>query len=212
MQEEKIDIILKYFPHLTGKQIDLFVKMEDLYQDWNQKINVVSRKDVELLYERHILHSLSIAKFFQFKSFTQIMDLGTGGGFPGIPLAVMFPDVDFYLVDSIGKKIKVVKEVIEGLGLNNVKAEQIRAEELHEEFDFVISRAVAPLETLVYWTKDKFLKNYVHDFKNGLICLKGGELEEELEPYRKKVKIYALKDIFDEEFFETKKVVYLPLI
>lgn len=208
----KIDLILKYFPDLTDKQIELFEKMDSLYQDWNQRINVVSRKDVELLYERHILHSLGIAKVFQFKTMTKIMDLGTGGGFPGIPLAVMFPDAEFLMVDSIGKKIKVVLDVIEGLGLKNAKPIHARAEEIDDEFDFVVSRAVAPLETLTYWTKDKFSKNYFHNFKNGLICLKGGELDEELAPFKKKVKIYELKDYFEEEFFTTKKIVFLPMI
>jgi 16S rRNA (guanine527-N7)-methyltransferase len=207
-----VDLILKYFPKLNDQQIDLFTKMNDLYQDWNLKINVVSRKDVELLYERHILHSLGIAKIIQFKSGASVMDLGTGGGFPGIPLAIMFPETEFYLVDSIGKKIKVVQEVVQGLGIKNVRASQARAEEIAEEFDFVVSRAVAPLDTLVYWTQKKYFKMWNHSLKNGLICLKGGELADELAPYQKKVKIWDLKDYFEEEFFETKKVVYLPMI
>ncbi len=207
-----IDLILGYFPDLTDIQIQHFTKLNDLYQDWNTKINVVSRKDVELLYERHVLHSLGIAKVIQFKSGANIMDLGTGGGFPGIPLAIMFPDTQFHLVDSIGKKIKVVQEVIDGLGLTNVQASHERAENIDEDFDFVISRAVAPLETLAYWTKDKIYNMYNHDLKNGLICLKGGELEEELAPFKNKTKIWNLSDYFKEEFFETKKVVYLPMM
>jgi 16S rRNA (guanine527-N7)-methyltransferase len=207
-----VNLILKYFPELTDNQVELFKKMNDLYQDWNLKINVVSRKDVELLYERHILHSMGIAKIIQFKPGARIMDLGTGGGFPGIPLAILFPETEFLLLDSIGKKIKVVQEVVEGLGLKNVQAQQIRAEEIDEEFDFVVSRAVAPLDTLVYWTKNKFFTMWNHSLKNGLICLKGGELADELALYQKKVKIWDLKDYFEEEFFETKKVLYLPMI
>ncbi|MDX2306478.1 MAG: 16S rRNA (guanine(527)-N(7))-methyltransferase RsmG [Microscillaceae bacterium] len=208
-----IELILKYFPELTSTQIDLFTQMEVLYQDWNQKINVVSRKDVELLYERHVLHSLSIAKVIQFKPKARIMDVGTGGGFPGIPLAIMFPESEFYLVDSIGKKIKVVQEVLHGLQLANACAEQIRMEEVDDHFDFVVNRAVAPLNTLLHWTRGKYNLNWNHKLKNGLISLKGGDLSEEIQEAKiKKCKIYEISDFFEEEFFETKKVVYVPMI
>jgi 16S rRNA (guanine527-N7)-methyltransferase len=204
--------ILSYFPDLNDTQIRLLSQLNDLYKDWNQKINVVSRKDVELLYERHVLHSMSIAKVIQFKPMSRVMDLGTGGGFPGIPLAILFPETEFHMIDSIGKKIRVVQDVIQGLGLKNAQATQIRAEELEEDFDFVVCRAVAPLETLVYWTKDKFSQNQYHDLRNGLLCLKGGELEDEIAAVKnKKITIYPLKDMFKEEFFETKKIVHVPM-
>ncbi len=207
------ELILKYFPDLNPQQVQAFEKMNALYQDWNQKINVVSRKDVELLYERHILHSLSIAKVIQFKPKASLMDVGTGGGFPGIPLAILFPETDFYLVDSIAKKIKVVQEVIEGLSLDNVKAAQIRMEQVDAEFDFILNRAVAPLKTLLHWTKHKTYRSWNHDLKNGLLCLKGGDLQEEIkEAGVKSYQIYELKDFFEEEFFETKKILYVPTI
>ena len=178
-----------------------------------KKINVVSRKDVELLYERHILHSLSIAKMISFKPGAQIMDVGTGGGFPGIPLAILFPKTQFLLVDSIGKKIKVVQEVIDGLGIHNVEAKQTRMEQVHEEFDFVINRAVAPLNTLLHWLRGRFNRNWNHEIKNGLISLKGGDLAEEIREAKiKKHKIYPISDFFEEEFFETKKIVYVPMV
>ena len=208
-----IELILKYFPDLTEEQKSLFTQMNDLYQDWNQKINVVSRKDVELLYERHILHSLSIAKVINFKPGAQIMDVGTGGGFPGIPLAILFPKTQFLLVDSIGKKIKVVQEVVDGLGISNVEAKQTRMEQVHEEFDFVINRAVAPLGTLLHWLRGRFNRNWNHEIKNGLISLKGGDLTEEIREAKiKKHKIYPISDFFEEEFFETKKIVYVPMV
>jgi 16S rRNA (guanine527-N7)-methyltransferase len=207
------ELIFEYFPKLTDLQKEQFIKLEELYKDWNQKINVVSRKDVDLLYERHVLHSLSIAKIIEFKPSARLMDVGTGGGFPGIPLAIMFPLSSFYLVDSIAKKVKVVQEVIDGLGLKNVRTEQIRMEEVNEQFDFVLNRAVAPLSTLIHWTKDKYIPNWNHSLKNGIISLKGGDLSEEIkEAEIKKYKIFEMKDIFEGEFFETKKIVYVPMI
>ncbi len=207
------ELIFEYFPKLTDLQKEQFIKLEELYKDWNQKINVVSRKDVDLLYERHVLHSLSIAKIIEFKPGARLMDVGTGGGFPGIPLAIMFPLSSFYLVDSIAKKVKVVQEVIDGLGLKNVRTEQIRMEEVNEQFDFVLNRAVAPLSTLIHWTKDKYIPNWNHSLKNGIISLKGGDLSEEIkEAEIKKYKIFEMKDIFEGEFFETKKIVYVPMI
>lgn len=209
---EKLDIILKYFPDLTDTQKEQFIKMNELYQDWNEKINVVSRKDVEMLYERHVLHSLGIAKVIQFKPGSKVLDLGTGGGFPGVPLAIMFPKTEFYLVDSIAKKIKVVQEVVAGLGLTNVKAEQIRVEKVDDDFDFIVSRAVAPLKTLHNWSQDKFYKMYNHELKNGYLLLKGGDLTEELAEVKRKKKVFELSDYFEEEFFETKKVVYVQMM
>jgi 16S rRNA (guanine527-N7)-methyltransferase len=207
------ELIFEHFPKLTNLQKEQFIKLEELYKDWNQKINVVSRKDVDLLYERHVLHSLSIAKIIEFKPGARLMDVGTGGGFPGIPLAIMFPLSSFYLVDSIAKKVKVVQEVIDGLGLKNVRTEQIRMEEVNEQFDFVLNRAVAPLSTLIHWTKDKYIPNWNHSLKNGIISLKGGDLSEEIkEAEIKKYKIFEMKDIFEGEFFETKKIVYVPMI
>lgn len=204
-----VNLILKYFPDLTEDQITKFSKLEDLYKDWNLKINVVSRKDIDELYLRHVLHSLAIAKFIAFKSGSKIMDVGTGGGFPGIPMAIMFPEVDFTLVDSIGKKIKVVNEVVEGLGLTNVVAKHQRVEEENEQFDFVISRAVAAMPTFMRWIKGRISKKSNHDIRNGVLYLKGGDLEEELKDYTT-IQIYDLKDYFEEEFFDTKKLVYLP--
>jgi 16S rRNA (guanine527-N7)-methyltransferase len=207
-----MDILLKYFPELTDEQKSLFSHLDELYRDWNSKMNLISRKDIENLYLKHILHSLSIARIVPFKPQADIMDLGTGGGFPGIPLAILFPKTNFLMVDSIGKKIRVVQDVISALGLQNAKAEQHRAEELTSEFDFVLNRAVAPLETLVYWTKNKFYKMYNHDLKNGLLCLKGGELDEELKTIPHPKKVYELSDYFEEDFFKTKKLVYVQMI
>ena len=208
-----LERIFHYFPELSEQQKAQYTQLGELYQDWNQKINVVSRKDVEFLYEKHVLHSLGIAKCMPFQPGAEIMDLGTGGGFPGIPLAIMFPDTSFYLVDSIAKKIKVVHEVIEGLGLKNVQAHQERAEKVQPQFDFVVSRAVAPLRTLMYWSKGKFYKMWNHKFKNGILCLKGGDLQEEIaETKRRNIRVYELSEYFEEEFFETKKVVYVPMM
>lgn len=204
------DIIYTYFPDLTDTQKQQFDRMQDLYQDWNQKINVVSRKDIDELYLRHVLHSLGIAKFQQFDPGTAVLDVGTGGGFPGIPLAIIFPEVHFTLVDAIGKKIRVVQEVLDGLGIANVTAIHARVEDIDQQFDFIVSRAVAAMPTFVHWVKGKIKKTSVHVRKNGIIYLKGGDLEEELKDYRT-VEVYPLSEIFGEEFFETKKLVYLPL-
>ena len=186
------------------------IQLEDLYKDWNQKINVVSRKDIDELYVRHVLHALAIAKIQQFNAGASILDVGTGGGFPGVPLAIMYPEVRFTLVDSIGKKIKVVDEVVNGLGLQNVTTINDRVEAVPEKFDFIISRAVAAMPTFVHWVKGKIKKESRHDRKNGILYLKGGDLGEELKEY-KNVETYDLADYFEEDFFETKKLVYLPL-
>lgn len=205
-----LEIILKYFPELSPEQIEKFEKLAEVYKDWNTKINVVSRKDVDEIYLRHVLHSLAIGKFLQFKSGSQIIDVGTGGGFPGIPLAILFPDVQFTLVDSIAKKIKVVNEVVAALQLNNVTSINDRVEKTFGQYDFIISRAVAAMPTFVHWTKGKIAKVSQHDIKNGIIYLKGGDLTEELEPYQN-IQITPLTDYFEEDFFETKKIVYLPV-
>ena len=204
-----IETILRYFPLLSERQILQYKQLEELYQDWNKKINVVSRKDIDELYLRHVLHSLGIAKVQEFKEGTSVLDVGTGGGFPGIPLAIMFPQTKFVLVDAIGKKIRVVNEVVEGLGLDNVTAHHKRVEELPGQFDFIVSRAVAAMPTFVHWTKGKIKKDSVHKRRNGILYLKGGDLSEELKPYTT-IQIFDLKEYFAEDFFETKKVVYLP--
>ncbi|MFH4967772.1 16S rRNA (guanine(527)-N(7))-methyltransferase RsmG [Gaetbulibacter sp. M240] len=205
-----MDLILKYFPDLTDLQINQFKALEELYQDWNIKINVVSRKDIDELYLRHVIHSLGIAKVISFKPGSQILDVGTGGGFPGIPLAILFPDSNFHLVDSIAKKLKVVDEVVDGLGLTNVRTTHSRVEEIKGSYDFIVSRAVAYMPTFVHWVKGKISKTQNNDLKNGILYLKGGDLSEELEPY-KTAKIFELNTFFSEAFFETKKVVYLPI-
>ena len=202
--------ILKQFPDLTDNQILQFQKLQDLYEDWNAKINVISRKDIDELYTRHVLHSLGIAKIIEFRPGSKIMDVGTGGGFPGIPLAILFPEVDFYLIDVIAKKIRVVNEVAAGLGLKNVKAEQKRAELVKQEFDFIVSRAVTNMPDFVNWVDDKVSKKQNHELANGILYLKGGDLTEELKAFPKATE-YNLSDFFKEEFFETKKVVHLPL-
>jgi 16S rRNA (guanine527-N7)-methyltransferase len=206
-----ISIILKYFPNLTAKQQEQFAQLQNLYEHWNAQINVISRKDIDLLYERHVLHSLGIAKTMQFKSKTNIMDVGCGGGFPGIPLAILFPEANFYLVDSIGKKIKVVNEVAQALGLKNLRAEHKRAEEVKEKFEFIISRAVTEFPVFYRWVQNKVSKNQFNDLPNGILYLKGGDLSEEFKDFHKRVVYYDLKDFFTEEFFETKKVVYLSV-
>ncbi|ADY28471.1 Ribosomal RNA small subunit methyltransferase G [Cellulophaga lytica DSM 7489] len=206
----KADIIFKYFPDLTEEQKQHFIQLEALYADWNQKINVVSRKDIDEIYLRHVLHSTGIAKFQQFLPGTTVLDVGTGGGFPGIPLAILFPETQFTLVDAIGKKIKVVQHVVDGLGLTNVTAKHMRVEDLDAKFDFIVSRAVAAMPTFVRWIKGRIKKESLHERRNGILYLKGGDLSEELKDY-KTTEIYNLSDHFSEDFFETKKVVYLPL-
>ena len=205
-----MDLLLKYFPNLTQLQISQFSQLQELYKDWNLKINVVSRKDIDELYLRHVLHSLGIAKVVQFKPNTKVLDVGTGGGFPGIPLAILFPETQFHLVDSIGKKIKVVNDVSEGLGLQNIKTTHGRVEEIKGTYDFIVSRAVAQMETFVFWTKGKINKKQQHPIKNGILYLKGGDLSDELKKYTSAT-IYNLPDYFTEDFFETKKVVHLPM-
>jgi len=206
-----MELILKYFPYITQKQKEQFAALYDLYIDWNSKINVISRKDIENLYEHHVLHSLGIAKFVNFKPGTEIMDLGTGGGFPGIPLAIMFPDCKFHLVDSIGKKVKVASEVAADIGLENVSFRHCRAEEEKSKFDFVVSRAVMPLNDLLKIIRKNISDKQINSIPNGLICLKGGELENETLPVKHKVVSSDLKDIFEEMFFETKKIIYVPI-
>ena len=205
-----MDIILKYFPDLSENQISQFSKLEELYTFWNTQINVISRKDIEELQIRHVLHSLGIAKVQPFKSGAHILDVGTGGGFPGIPLAILFPETHFHLVDSIGKKIKVVKEVVAALELKNVKAEAIRAEEVKGEFDFIVSRAVTNMDEFVKWTRNKIAKKKQHELKNGILYLKGGDLTEELQNFPN-AKLFDLTNFFEDDFFETKKVVHIPL-
>ena len=205
-----MDEILKYFPDLTDLQIEQFQKLDFLYHDWNEKINVISRKDIDALYTKHILHSLGIAKIMKFEPGATVLDVGTGGGFPGIPLAILFPETRFYLIDVIAKKIKVVQGVVDALELKNVKAEQLRAELVKGDFDFIVSRAVTNMPDFVSWIKDKIKKQNKHTLKNGILYLKGGDLTEELKDFPKAT-LYDLAEIFDDEFFETKKVVHLPL-
>lgn len=202
--------ILKHFPNLTEVQIAQFAKLEELYKEWNAKINVISRKDIDELYTRHVLHSLGIAKVMEFKPGADVMDVGTGGGFPGIPLAILFPETNFYLIDVIAKKIKVVQGVAEGLGLKNVKAEQKRAETVKKDFDFIVSRAVTNMPDFVVWVRGKIKKEQNHDLPNGILYLKGGDLTEELAVFQR-VTLYDLSDYFEDEFFETKKVVHLAM-
>jgi 16S rRNA (guanine527-N7)-methyltransferase len=206
-----IAILHKYFPGISKEKVSQFEQLFKLYSFWNDQINVISRKDIDLLYERHILHSLGIAKVMQFKPGTRVMDVGTGGGFPGIPLAILFPEVEFTLVDSIGKKIKVVNEVAAGIGLKNVKAYHKRAEEIDQKFHFVVSRAVTEFPVFYSWVKNKFLKENFNDLPNGILYLKGGDLQEEFGKFYNQAKFYDLKDYFTEEFFETKKVVYFKM-
>lgn len=205
------DIILKYFPDLSDVQKKQFDALYDLYFDWNSKINVISRKDIENLYVHHVLHSLGIAKVIRFVPGSHVMDVGTGGGFPAIPLAILFPDSQFLLVDSIGKKIKVATEVSNEIGLINTAFRHTRAEDVKEKFDFVVSRAVMPLGDLVKIVRKNISHEQKNHLPNGIICLKGGELEKEVLPFRKYADIDDLKNFFEEDFFETKKVVYLPL-
>lgn len=204
-----MDLITKYFPKLTEDQQHKFKMMYDVYLDWNTKINVISRKDFEHFYEKHVLHSLAIAKFLNFQPHTTIMDVGTGGGFPGVPLAVMFPECQFLLVDSIAKKIKVVDEVTSALGIKNITTYNARMEELAEDVDFVVSRAVADMKILYDWAAKYVMDRHNNSIKNGMIFLKGGDIEQELKPFAKKSMTFELSTYFDEEFFATKKLVYL---
>lgn len=206
-----MDLILKYFPDITERQKEQFAALPALYEDWNSKINVISRKDMENFVEHHVLHSLAIAKVMPFKTMADILDVGTGGGFPGVPLAIMFPDANFHLIDSIGKKIKVVSSVVESLGLTNVKAEQIRAEQLRGEYDFIVSRAVTDLSQFVGWVKGRISKTQYHTLHNGILYLKGGDLTEELAPFGKRPHLYPISQFYSEEFFDTKLVIHLPM-
>ena len=204
------DLLIKYFPDITPAQRQQFEQLPELYNYWNNQINVISRKDIEQLYERHVLHSLGIAKIISFLPGEKVLDVGTGGGFPGIPLAILFPETQFYLVDSIGKKIKVVQEVASALGLQNVKAAHLRAEQVDEKFDFVISRAVTRLKEFYPWVKGKFGKRSKNTLPNGILYLKGGDLEQEIAESGLFVQQFNLKDYFREEFFDTKQVIYVP--
>ncbi|XOV94441.1 MAG: 16S rRNA (guanine(527)-N(7))-methyltransferase RsmG [Bacteroidota bacterium] len=204
-------LIYKYFPHLTDHQKEQFEKLQPVYAEWNQQINVISRKDIDLLFERHVLHSLAIAKFQQFSPGTKILDVGTGGGFPGIPLAILFPDCEFLLVDSIGKKIKVVEEVVKSLELQNVRYVHERAEKIREKFDFIVSRAVAPAKLLYQWTHQLIRRGTSQHQSNGFLLLKGGDLDAELKELKRPHSIEELSGWFEEPFFETKKLVYIPV-
>ena len=206
-----MEILTKYFPDLTDQQLDQFGRLGSLYEEWNSQINVISRKDIEQLYERHVLHSLAIAKIIQFKPNTTVLDVGTGGGFPGIPLAILFPETSFMLIDSIGKKIKVVNEVATALNLTNVTAEHIRVEEVKQKFDFVVSRAVTAFPRFVAMVRTKVSSKINNDLPNGILYLKGGDFEEEIEPFRKQIQVYELQSFFQEEFFETKRLIHMVI-
>lgn len=203
-------IIHKYFPDLTARQKDQFDQLGELYTFWNNQINVVSRKDIEELYERHVLHSLAIAKFIQFPTGSQVLDVGTGGGFPGIPLAILYPDTNFLLVDAIAKKIKVVNEISQAIGLTNLNATHKRAEQVNQKFDYVLSRAVAKTKQLISWTHQSIQRNDAPTIASGYILLKGGDLSEELKEIKKSYQEIAISDYFEEAFFETKKIIYIP--
>lgn len=206
-----MEIILKYFPELSEEQKRKFLLLQELYEEWNNKINVISRKDIDQLYERHVLHSLSIAKVIQFKPNTKILDIGTGGGFPGIPLAILFPECKFHLVDSIGKKIKVVQEVSSALDLKNIKAEQIKAKQIRDTYDFIVSRAVTAFPVFYNWVRKKVNQESQNKLKNGILYLKGGDLEEELKKFKSRISSFEISEFFTESFFETKKIIYLPI-
>jgi 16S rRNA (guanine527-N7)-methyltransferase len=204
-------ILFNYFPDLTEKQKGQFQQLGALYKDWNEKINVISRKDIENLYINHVLHSLAIAKVIQFKPEASVLDVGTGGGFPGIPLAILFPKSEFHLVDSIGKKIKVVKEIAQAISLDNVDADQIRAEQLKNKYDFIVSRAVTQMKEFYQWVQHKVKAESNHSLDNGILYLKGGDVEEEMNELKKRYSVYDLPDFFKEEYFLTKKIVYVPV-
>lgn len=207
----RTELILKYFPDLTQEQQKQFDALYELYKDWNEKINVISRKDIDNLYTNHILHSLGIAKVMPFKPGASVLDVGTGGGFPGIPLAILFPETSFHLVDSIGKKITVVNGVATGAGIKNVRGEWIRAEQIKGKYDFIVSRAVTRIKEFYGWVNQKVKEKSIHELENGILYLKGGDLEEELSELKRMYSLYNLSDYFTEDFFETKKVVYVPL-
>lgn len=206
-----MELITRYFPDLTADQKAKFARLKDLYEEWNAQINVISRKDLDDFYERHVLHSLGIAKIMEFAPGSTVLDIGTGGGFPGIPLAVLFPETEFHLVDSIGKKIKVVNAVAQALELKNVRATHARAEDIKEQYDFIVSRAVTAMPAFMPWTKGKFLKRSINTLNNGILYLKGGDLKEELASIKHPYVIHPLKEFFKEEFFETKAVVYVKV-
>jgi 16S rRNA (guanine527-N7)-methyltransferase len=203
--------ISDYFPELTELQLDQFSRLPELYREWNSKINVLSRKDIDSLLERHVLHSLAIAKFITFSAGSKVLDIGTGGGFPGIPLAIFFPETDFLLVDSIGKKIKVVEAVVQACSLTNVRCMKSRAEDINEKFDFAVTRAVAEFSLLHSWVKNKFLKQNINPLPNGIICLKGGDLSEELSGFENKIQTINLSNYFSQDFFTTKKIIYYSI-
>ena len=203
--------VTKYFPDLTSQQVNQFGRLGSLYEEWNAKINVISRKDIEQLFERHVLHSLAIARIIQFKNGTAVLDVGTGGGFPGIPLAILFTETSFLLIDSIGKKIKVVSEIASALNLRNVKAEHVRVEDVHQKFDFVVSRAVTAFPRFVEMVQNNVATKSINDLPNGILYLKGGDFEEEINPYKQHIKVYNLRDFFQEEFFETKRLILMTL-
>ena len=209
--ENKNSSLTSYFPKLTTAQLSQFQKLEELFLDWNAKINLISRKDEQHFYERHVLHSLSIGYYIDFLPETRIMDVGTGGGFPGIPLAILFPEVDFFLIDSIGKKIKVVEDLIAALNLKNISTQQIRAEEVNNSYDFIVTRAVAQLDELLKWTSKKINKESRNEIKNGILALKGGDLTEEIKRANRSVISWDLSDSFSEDFFETKKLIYVSI-
>lgn len=206
-----MDIILKYFPELTDIQRSQFAALYDLYHDWNNKINVISRKDIDSLYEHHVLHSLAIAKAIKFRPGTKVLDLGTGGGFPGIPLAIMFPETSFKLIDGTGKKILVVKEIVKAIGLENCEAEQLRGENETGKYDFVVSRAVMPMPDLVKLIKKNIAKTQHNSLPNGLLCLKGGNVNEEIKPFKHIVDVTDISKMFAEEWFKQKYLIYVPL-
>ena len=208
---KNLEILLKYFPALSEDELRFFTEFSNSIRQWNEKINLISRKDTEHLFERHILHSLAIAKAISFKKNSVIIDVGTGGGFPGVPLAILFPEVKFILLDSVRKKINAVQEICSSLGIKNIRTINSRIEEADIKCDFVITRAVASLIEIYGWTKNKIHRKSFNDLPNGLLCLKGGELTEELKAFKTKTKVFKLKDFFTEEFFETKKLVYVPL-